>query len=148
MYNTALNFYLVYFHLLDFNLKNFKEEIISLFKNDDPKYKYNFHLNTTYYMHLFLPNGDIINTLPFILFSINDKEDVLEDLYRNLLPTIDKHFSYLEYDDVTCYMGLYISSVKENKLSPKSLFLQREMYLENIKKMHGDLSFPLSLVKK
>lgn len=148
MYNTALNFYLVYFHLFDFNLKNFKEEVISPFRNDDPKYKYNFQLNTAYYMHLFLPNGDIINTLPFLLLSVNDKEDILEDLYRNLLPILDKYFSYLEYNDVTNYMGLYISSVKENKLNPKTLFLQREIYLENVKKMNRDLSFPVSLVKK
>lgn len=95
MYNTTLNFYLMYFHLNDFNLKNFKEEVISLFKNDDSTYKYNFQVKSIYYMHLFLPSGEIIVTLPFKLLIIEDKENLLEDLYKDLFPYIKQAEKYL-----------------------------------------------------
>lgn len=149
MYNTSLNFYLTYFYLADFSLLNFKEEVFSLFKNDlQSTDLYNFHLKTTYYMHLFLPSGEIISKLPFELLTTDDKEDLLEDYYLHFLPHIDNYYKNIEVNGETFYMGLYISSILEDKLDPKALLLEKEVYFNNIEKMRMDLLLPISLIKK
>lgn len=71
----------MYFHVNDINLGNFKKEVVSVFKNNDPIYKYDFQINSTYYLHLFHPNGLIIKKLPFKLLSVEDNEDIIEDLF-------------------------------------------------------------------
>lgn len=151
MYNTSLNSCVLYFYLADFTFPSFKKEVISLFKNDlqsTDLYKYNFFLKTTYYMHLFLPNGEIINKLPFELKTIDDKENLLKDYYKNLLSYIDIYYKNKAVKKRTSYIGLYISSRPEDNLNPQFLILERERYLSNIKKMHMDLLPAISLVKK
>src|ERR1700694_2831112 len=161
MYNTALNFYLIYFHLKDFSLNNFKNEIIGLFNynlQSTDSYIYNFYLKSTYYIHLFSPNGVVKCRLSFELLSIDDKEGIIEGIYTHLIPyfinykeelanSLDK-VTIEEEKEESSYMGIYISSTKENNINPKDLLLQREVYLRNIKKMHLDLVSPISLVKK
>jgi|SRR5277367_722347 len=142
MYNTKLSFYLLYFHLGDFDFITFKGEVLSLF-ND--KYSlYNFHTDVKYYIHLFEPsNGKIIGKVPFILYSLVDHEDLLEDYYNEILPYMDVYFSSFEDFEYPPYIGLYISSKKEDKINPKSLFEEKEICLNNIRKMDLDLLLPI-----
>lgn len=124
MYNTILPFYFMYFHWEDFNLFNFKTEIISIFTNKNPKYlyKYDFHLDCVYYIHLFESNNNkIICKLPFKLFSLNDNEDIIEDYYNKLLPSIDTYFSKRSDYKYPSYVGLYISRYNEEIINPKKL---------------------------
>lgn len=91
-----LNFYLNYFHVNDFNQVNFKKEVISIFQDNDPIYKYSFQLNSPYYLHLFQPNGVIINKLVFRLLSLSDDEDIIEDIYLDLYPSVNVYLKSLE----------------------------------------------------
>jgi hypothetical protein len=124
----------MYFHLHDFNLKNFKDEIISLFKNNDPLYKYDFQLNSVYYIHLFLPSGEIIGNLPFKLLSIDDNEDLIEDFYLDLLPDMDIYLRGLEVlEDIEYpyYIGLYINIKPEDKINPEDLLQYKDKCLSD-----------------
>lgn len=124
----------MYFHLYDFNLKNFRDEIISLYKNDDPLYIYDFQTNSTYHLHLFLPSGEVISKLPFKLLSAEDKEDLLESIYLDLLPDMDVYLrglEVLEYFEYPSYIGLYISSMPEDRIKPKDLVEHKDKYLNN-----------------
>lgn len=133
MYNK-LNFYLMYFHINDFNLNNFRDEIISLFKNNDPIYNYDFQVNNTYYIHIFTPSGEVISKLTFELLSINDEEDIIEDFYFNLFPDLDvylKGLEVLEPIEYPNYIGLYISLYSEDKLNPEDLLSNKDNCLSN-----------------
>jgi hypothetical protein len=154
MYNK-LKFYFTYAHVNDFNLTFFKREIISLFKKDDPLYIYDFQLNHVYYIHLFLPSGKIIGKLPFKLLSLEDKEDVIEDIYLYLYPFIDEYLKSVQYGDLymnlapykfiflldlfyipqyfqftefPSYVGLYISLQEECKIDTKNLSWSKNFY--------------------
>ena len=124
----------MYFHLADFNLFTFKEEILSLFRNDDPLYKYDFQLNSLYYIHLFLPDGEIIGNLPFKLLSLNDKEDIIEDFYLDLLPHMGVYLKgqeVLEDIEYPYYIGLYINIKPEDKINPKDLLVCKDKHLSD-----------------
>jgi hypothetical protein len=124
----------MYFHINDFNLRNFREEIVSLFQNDDPIYNYDFQVYSIYYIHLFLPSGEIISRLPFRLFSLKDNEDIIEDIYLSLLPDVDIYLTGLEvieYIEYSSYIGLYISKHPEEAIKPKDLIEYKDKYLSN-----------------
>ena len=150
-----LNFYLNYFHVNDFNQVNFKKEVISIFQDNDPIYKYSFQLNSPYYLHLFQPNGVIINKLVFRLLSLSDDEDIIEDIYLDLYPSVNVYLKSLErinwnryffeqgmfnterelnnldfnkFITYPSYIGLYISSWSEDNLRPKDLASIKENY--------------------
>jgi hypothetical protein len=154
MYNK-LKFYFTYTHVNDLNLAFFKKEITSPFKNNDPLYNYDFQLNYVYYIHLFLPSGKIIGKLPFKLLSLEDKEDVIEDIYIHLYPFIDKYLKSVQYGDLymnlapykpifllelfylshyfkftefPSYIGLYISLQEEYNINTKDLTSNRDLY--------------------
>jgi hypothetical protein len=133
VYNK-LNFYFSYFHIYSFNLGNFKEEVLFAFNNNDPVYKYDFQIDKKYYLHLFQANGIIINKIPFILLSLNDDEDIIEDLFLDLLPSIDKYLKSLEEKEIPVfpsYIGIYISIYSEDKINPKELAFIKDKYLNN-----------------
>jgi len=133
MYNK-LNFYLMYFHVNDFNLKNFKDEIINLFKNNNPIFSYDFIPKYTYYIHIFTPSGEVIAKLAFELLSIEDKEDLIEDFYLDLLPDLDiylRGLEVLEPIEYPSYIGLYISLLSEDKIYPNNLMLKKDNCLSN-----------------
>jgi hypothetical protein len=136
----------MYFHVGDFSLSTFKEEIISLFNNKDPLY--NFHTDVKYYIHLFEgSNGKIIDKVPFILYSVVDHEDLIEDYYNELLPKMDTYYSSFKDIEYPPYIGLYISLKNEDILNPNYLLEQKEICLNNIQKMNSDLLFPISWTK-
>ena len=124
----------MYFHINDFNLRNFREEIIYSFRNDDPIYNYGFQVNSIYYMHLFLLSGEIISRLPFKLFSVEDNEDLIEDIYFSLLPDVDIYLTgleVLENIEYPNYIGLYISKRPEEVINPKDIVEYKDKYLSN-----------------
>jgi hypothetical protein len=132
MFKNTLKFYMVYFHINDFNLINFREEIISIYKNNDPIYDYDFQVNSLYYLHLFQPNGLIIGRLPIKLLSVKDYEDVIEDLFLDLLPYIDKYLKRLEtqeFPEFPSYIGMYVSALPEDTINPKELVLIKDKQL-------------------
>jgi hypothetical protein len=131
--SNKLNFYLIYLHINDLNLANVKDEIISIFRNDDPIYKYDFQVNSIYYLHLFQPNGIIIGRLPLKLLSVEDYEDNIEDLFLDLLPCVDKYLESLEtqkFPECPSYIGVYISALPENIIDPKELVLFKDKRLD------------------
>jgi len=124
----------MYFHVNDINLGNFKKEVVSVFKNNDPIYKYDFQINSTYYLHLFHPNGLIIKKLPFKLLSVEDNEDIIEDLFWDLFPYIDKHLKNLEeqqFPEFPSYLGIYINVLPEYKINPKELASIKDNHLND-----------------
>jgi len=92
-------FYLKYFHIRNFDLTFFKEEILLIFGNKHPLYRCNFHVNTVYIIHLFLPNGRIIGKVPFKLLSVKDDEDLIEDIYFDLYVYLDKYLKSIQHED-------------------------------------------------
>lgn len=154
MYNK-LKFYFTYAYVNDLKLAYFKKEIISLFKNDDPLSNYDFQLNNIYYIHLFLPNGKIIGKLPFKLLSLEDKEDVIKEIYIQLYPFIYEYLKsvqhgelymnlapykfiflfdlfydsqYFKFIEFPSYIGLYISVQEEYEINIKNLSLNKDLY--------------------
>ncbi len=146
MCNTKLSFYIMYFHINNINLFNFKNEIISLYENKN--LLYNFHTNYLYYIHLFEPSGIIICNSPFNLLSLNDKEDIIEDYYNKLISYIDVYLRNLKDFEYPSYIGLYISLYRENKINPSNLIEQKQICINNINKMNLHLLFPMPLLKK
>ena len=141
----------MYFHINDLNLGNFKEEITSIFLNNDPIYEYDFQINSLYFLHLFQPSGLIIDKLPFELLSVEDYEDTIEDLFLDLLPSVDKYLKYLEeqeFPEYPSYVGIYVSAKPEDKIDPKELALVKDkqlnedlrayknFYIDNVLKAH------------
>ena len=96
MYDTQLYFYLIKLNIKDFNLINFKQEILLLFSNENPLYY--FDITITYNIYIFGPEGNILCKLPFKLYSLGDKEDVIEDAYNMLLESLKDYLSSLEVD--------------------------------------------------
>jgi hypothetical protein len=154
MYNK-LKFYFTYVHVNDLNLAFFKKEIINIFRNDDSLYNYNFKLNNLYYIHLFLPSGKIIGKLPFKLLSLEDKEDIIEDIYIYLYPFINDYLrnvqygnlymnlapynylflldlfylsQYFKFIEFPSYIGLYISTQEEYEINTKDLSSTKNFY--------------------
>ena len=124
----------MYFHLNDFNLKNFRDEIISLFRDNNPLFNYDFMLKNTYYIYIFAPSGEVIGKLAFELLSTDDKEDLIEDFYLDLVPDLDiylKGLEVLEPIEYPNYIGLYISLFSEDKLNSKDLILKKDNCLSN-----------------
>jgi len=124
----------MYFHIYDLSLSNFRDEIISIFKNNDPIYKYDFQVSSIYYLHLFQPNGFIIGKLPLKLLSTEDNEDTIEDLFLDLLPCVNKYLKSLEEQEIIefpSYIGIYVSAYAESRIDPKELALIKDKGLDS-----------------
>jgi hypothetical protein len=124
----------MYFHINYLNLGNFKEEILSIFQNTDPIYEYDFQINCLYHLHLFQPNGCIIIKLPLVILSIEDNEDIVEDIFLDLFPYMNKYLKSLEeqeFPEFPSYIGIYVSALPEEKIAPKKLALIKDEYLND-----------------
>jgi hypothetical protein len=124
----------MYFHINDINLGYFKKEITSIFRNDNPLYKYDFQLDHLYYIHLFQPNGFIIGSLSFKLLNIEDNEDIIGDLFLDILPLIGKYLKDLDEKELlefSYYIGLCVNKQPENKIKPKELAFIKDKHLND-----------------
>jgi hypothetical protein len=146
MYDTQLSFYLKNFYIKDFILENFKDEVLGLFSNKDPLYYFNISYN--YNIYLFEPDGKVLCKLPFKLYSIHDKEDIIEDSYNMIFECLSEYLAKFSEGDYPLYIGLYIGMINTSELDILSLWFQRDRCINNIKKMQNDLSLPISIYKK
>lgn len=99
------------------NLALFRKKILYLF-NDE--INCNFKINCVYYLHLLDPNGHVLVAIPFILYSKYDDEDLIEYLYNELLPFLQKYLSDYEKYNVD-YFITYINFDKKNYIYFKNI---------------------------
>lgn len=147
MYDTQLNFYFMLYHLDDFTIKNYRDEILILFNNEDPLYY--FIINIKYNIYMCLTNGIILYKLPFILHSLNDKDDVINDGYNSLKLSLDTYLSKLCNDNYPLMIGIFISSdnIYElyDKLDIKAIKSHMGKCINNISKMKSNLLMPIDI---
>ena len=144
MYDTQLYFYLMNFYLKDFILSHFKNEILMLFNNEDPLYY--FDKSNNYNIYLLDSKGKILCKLPFKLYSLNDKEDIIEDVYNMIIDALQNYLSSFVYDEYPSNIVLYISICDVNALDIESLWLHINKCKDNICKMKSDLLLPISKI--
>lgn len=131
-------YYSYYFPLRKFDLFNFKKEVLKLFYPINNLEDSRIHLyhscftlgeNSLYYAYLLDINGDIICRIPFKLLSLDDKEDLIEDVFNLLSFNLCEYLGELKGIINPDYVGLYISNIPEEFLYYEDIFDVKDLCL-------------------